>query len=396
MEMYFPQAEYETRWAKVYDELERRGYDKALVLGRSGGTYERCGDLLYLTNFYSTQSGHEQDTPIWSARAFNAAILAGREAPDLYVDEADTPMDLIATDRISWDVDTFAGIAKGLKQRGITGDVALVGYDFVPVKYFRQLEELVPEITWHPEDDLVESVRHIKSELELECYREAGVIATAGMDVLCEALLAGKTEAEAAGLSSAEIMRRGGSYDRYPLSHGDRMGYFQRNPLIGYSTDPVYEGDVFRAAVNGPIWQGYWLDPCRCGVTGNKPTDEQRALIEGNARIVNETIAMIRPGVSVKETAKFAERLTDELSGGGLDQGRQMWPIAGHGIGLFWEHPWIGSDIVTDEEVFHENMVLGIEGFLSDEKIGSCSFEQNVIVTATGTELITTTPMLFW
>jgi Xaa-Pro aminopeptidase len=396
MEMYFPQQEYEDRWKRAYEEIERRGYAAAVVWGRSGGTYERCGDVLYLTNFYSTHSGHEQDTALWSARSFAAVILADDEQPELHSDEADSPLDLLATDRLDWHMDVIAGVAAALKARGLRGKVAMVGTDFLPVKYARQLEALVPEIEWCPEDDLIERVRRIKSPRELDCYREAGELASAGMDLLCEGLLAGKTEAEAASISAAEIMRRGGSFDRYPLSHGDRMQYFQRNPLIGYSTDPCEPGDLFRAAFYGPIWQGYWLDPCRSSVVGGRPSEAQRALVEDNARIVEHTIGLIEPGVSVRETAIAAERLTNELSGGALDQGGQMWPIAGHGVGLFWERPWIGSKLVDDEEVYEEGMVLGIEGFLTHEGVGSTSFEQNLIVVAGGTELLTTTPMLFW
>jgi Xaa-Pro dipeptidase len=396
MKMYFPQDEYEARWARAYEQLAEQGYEAAVVWGRSGGTYERCNDILYLTNFYSTHSGQEQDTVLWSARSFAAVILAGGEKPELHTDEADSPMDLLATDRIDWHMDVIEGVAKALRARGLSGDVAMVGSDFLPVKYARQLEELVPEIEWHTEDEMIERVRRIKSPRELDCYREAGEIATAGMDLLCEALLAGKTEAEAAAISAAEIMRRGGSFDRYPLSHGDRMQYFQRNPLIGYSTDPCEEGDLFRAALYGPIWQGYWLDPCRSSVVGARPDASQKSLVEDNAQIVEHTIGLIEPGASVRETALSAERLTKELSGGAMDQGGQMWPIAGHGIGMFWERPWIGSQLVDDEEVFEENMVLGIEGFLAHEGVGSTSFEQNVIVVPGGTELLTTTPMLFW
>jgi Xaa-Pro dipeptidase len=396
MEMYFPKDEYQERWRRVYEEMSARGYDAAVVWGRSGGTYERCGDVLYLTNFYSTHSGHEQDTKIWSARSFACVILANGEEPALHSDEADSPRDLIATERIDWHMDPTDGVGKALKERGITGKVAFVGWDFFPVKYARQLEELTPQIEFVPEDKLIESVRKTKSPRELQCYREGGEIVTAGMDILCEALLAGKTEAEAAGLSAAEIMKRGGNFDRYPLSHGDRMDYFQRNPLIGYSTDPMAEGDLFRSAVNGPIWQGYWLDPCRSSVVGAKPTPEQKALVEGNARIVEETIDRIAPGVNVKEVCLAADKLTEELSQGAEDQGRQMWPICGHGVGLFWEFPWLGSELVEDDEVFEEGMVLGIEGFLAMPGAGSTSFEQNVIVTAEGTELLTPTPMLFW
>ena len=40
---YFPQDEYESRWARVEQEMKRRGYEAAVVWGRSGGSFDRCG-----------------------------------------------------------------------------------------------------------------------------------------------------------------------------------------------------------------------------------------------------------------------------------------------------------------------------------------------------------------
>lgn len=272
----------------------------------------------------------------------------------------------------------------------------MVGSDTLPIKYARQLEQALPGVTWTWEDDLVETVRRIKSPRELDCYREAGEIATAAMDVLIKALLVGKTEAEAAADSAHEIMRRGGSFDRYVLSFGDRIEYFQRNPLYGYSLDAPEDGELFRAGFYGPIWQGYWLDPCRCAVTGGKPNDGQRALVEQNASIVEAVIDVMRPGLPVVELAELGEKMTRDLGGGLLDQAGEMWPIIGHGVGLFWERPWIGTDLLAGDEVLEENMVFGIETFLAHEGVGSTAFESNVIVTAEGTELLTANPMLYW
>jgi Xaa-Pro dipeptidase len=393
--LYFPPDEYEERWRRVNSEISARGYDAAVIWGRSAGTYERYGDIHYLTGFYSTHSGHEQDTKLWNARAFAAAIMDGGE-PELHTDEADTPADLVATENVQWHWDPIAGVAEAVRKRGITGRVAFVGSDFLPVKYYRQLEAATPGIEWVPEDLLVEKVRQIKSPRELDCYREAGEIATVGLDTLFDRLLAGHTEAESAAAAAAEVIRRGGSYHMIPISHGETIETFCRQPLTGYSLDAPKPGDMVRGWVYGPIWQGYWLDPGRTSVCDPKSAgQEQRDLIESCANIVEEVIAAIRPGVRVKEICEIGDRLTEE-AGGEKDQAGSMWPIYGHGVGHFWQFPWIGSDLIEGDEVFEQDMVLGIEAFLAHHGVGSAGFEQNLIVTADGTELLTKTPMLFW
>ena len=55
---YFPADEYHDRWRRVNARMAEAEFETAVVWGRSAGTYERCGDVLYLTNFYGTSSGH--------------------------------------------------------------------------------------------------------------------------------------------------------------------------------------------------------------------------------------------------------------------------------------------------------------------------------------------------
>lgn len=396
MKPYFSQSEYERRWSATYEEMSRRGYDVAIVFGRSAGTYERSGNIVYLTNFYSTHSGAEGDTPAWSGRGYAAAILTGGEAPDLHTDEADSPPDLIATDRVQWHWDVFGELGELLTNRGIEGKVAFVGSDFIPVKFADKLKQATPQIEWVPEDDLVETVRRIKSEEELTCYREGAEIVTAGLNALFEGLRGDMTEAQAAGAAANEVLSRGGAYHMIPINHGDRIQYFCRNPQTGYSLEKPKDGDLVRGWVYGPIWQGYWLDPGRTTVKG-KPSDAQRELVEQTANIVDTLITKIKPGVKVMDIAREGEQMT-EAAGGGKDQAAIMWPLFGHGVGQFWEEPWIGTTLLWrgESETFEQNMVLGVEAFLAHEGVGSAGFEQNVIVTASGCELLTKTPMLFW
>jgi len=112
---YFPIDEYEHRWRLVHAEMQRRGFDTAVVWGRSGGNYCRCGDVLYLVNYYGNSSGQGLDTPFTNARSFAAVILEGGKPPELQSDEAWPRTDLIATDRIEWSRNTIDAVAQSLK-----------------------------------------------------------------------------------------------------------------------------------------------------------------------------------------------------------------------------------------------------------------------------------------
>jgi Xaa-Pro aminopeptidase len=392
---YFPQAEYEARWERAHAEMNRRGIETVVVWSRSGGTYDRCADVLYLTNYYSSASGQETDNPLNRARSFAAVILEAGETPELHIDGPDDRNHLIATDRMAWHHDPIKGVADALNERNITGPVAFVGTDFFPVKYWQALSDATPKIDWRPADDLVQTLRRIKSPRELDCFREAGAIATRVLDILMTGLVGGKTEAEAVADAVHEIIRSGGACQMIPVAHGEEIGYWCTNPLTGCSTERPAKGDLVRGWVDSIIYQGYWLDPGRTAVAGRSPRPEQQELLEACIGIVEGVIEAVRPGASVLEVARLGDRLSDAVRVG-QDQMSDQWPLYGHGTGLYWEHPYIGTTMCDPEAVFEAGMVLGIEAFLSHEGVGTAAFEQNLIVGAEGNELLIHAPMLGW
>lgn len=394
VEMYFPKEEYENRWRRVYEDMATLGYEVAVVWGRSAGSYDRCGDVLYLTNFYSGHSAHEYDTPLWQARSYAAVILQRGEAPELHTDEAGYPIDLLATDRYHWHMDPIKGVIDAVKAHKIRGKVALVGADTLPLKYGKQLEAATPEINWADEERLIRNVRCKQSHRELNCLREAGEIVTRGMDKVMKALVTGKTEAEAVALGTAEVMKYGGFLQYIRCSHGDRIQYWTRNPITGFSTDPIRNGDLVRVWFMGPMKEGYFMDPARTTVCGAKPTREQRDLVEDCADIINGVIGAMKPGVRARELGRVGRALL-EKHGGEIEGAAAQWPLFGHRQGLFWDS-WIGTEISDDDDILEANTACSSEAFLVREGVGLAGFEQNLIITEDGVEMLTKTPMMYW
>jgi Xaa-Pro aminopeptidase len=392
---YFPIDEYEMRRAKVEKEMVRRGYSACVIWGRGGGFHERGQDTLYLTNYYSGASGQEPDNALLNARSFCALIMEAGKEHELHVDMPGRRPDLYAIDRIEDHFDPVKGVAEALKRRKIGGKVAIVGTDILPHKYAKQLFDMTKDIDWVAEEDLVAVVRRYKSPRELACYREGGVIATRAITKYMEGLIGGKRESDAAADAAGEIIRAGGTYLMLPCNHGATTQYWLRQPLTGYSTDAPDKGDIVRGWLLGPIHQGYYLDPGRTAVCGGRPKQDQKELIEATANIVNSIVAMIKPGVKIRDLALHGEKMTRD-AGGGNDQTSAQWPLYGHNLGLFWEDPYVSTHMCKDSDVVAVDMVFGIEAFLGREGVGAAGFEQNLIVTEKGAELLTTAPMIWW
>ncbi len=82
-------------------------------------------------------------------------------------------------------------------------------------------------------------------------------------------------------------MRAGGGFHRIDIHHGaDTEHHVVNMDLYGYHTTPPRHGDLVRAWIMGPIFEGYWLDPGRSLICGNQPTGDQRALLEGAVEVV--------------------------------------------------------------------------------------------------------------
>src|SRR4051794_41120053 len=134
--MPFPREEYERRWAALEQELDRLGYDKAVIWGRSGGSYDRAGHITYLTNFASHSSGQE-----WSSggaaigRSLAALLLRRGQEPELHIAEPVSTVEprYVATSQIAEHLqDLGAGLVERLKELRVEGRVAYLGDDFLP------------------------------------------------------------------------------------------------------------------------------------------------------------------------------------------------------------------------------------------------------------------------
>jgi Xaa-Pro aminopeptidase len=147
--------------------------------------------------------------------------------------------------------------------------------------------------------------------------------------------------------------------------------------------------------IYGPVFQGYWSDPGRTVIVGGKGTSRQRDLIARANDIVTELMEAMRPGVEVGEIVRRGNELRAATATSD-DQPGKMWPIYGHGVGLFWEDPWLHEDNTKDTTTFHEGQTASTEVFLHWPDVGSAGVEQNFIIGADGPELLTTTDLECW
>ena len=393
--LVFSATEYESRWKKVEMEMSIRGLETAVIWGRTASTFDRAADVIYLTNYFSTKVGQGFDSGKFSARAYCAVLFRVGFEPILIADDPDVRKEVVAVSDFRVADNPVATLVDTLTSLKISGKVGFVGSDFFPMKYWNELQKITPNLTWEICDNLVRAQRLIKSEEEQEVIRIGGQIASPAMTRMMKALLSGKTEAEAAGLAAHDIVSAGGVIDKIQVSHGDTIGFTCGDPLTGYRKVAPNSGDLFRAFLIGPMYQGYYLDPGRTAVCGNKPSSDQINILEACENIISSMAASIKPGVSFEDAAKVGDKMVSDF-GPDADPAAEKFPFFGHPHGLYFEGPpYISTVLEHKNAKFETGMLIGLEAFLARKGVGNVGFEQNYLVKENGLELITTTPMLW-
>src|SRR5580658_7789554 len=257
----FAPEEYRARWARVHQAMTAQGHDYLLIWQRGAGGFDRVGDVWWLTNFVMNGSGQDPASEeIAAPYTFSAVLMRRGREPELHVGLPTEDLDLsrvVCGEVISHPKNLMTGLAAYLSTQGIEGRIAVVGDDVLPGMYDRLLRRHTPQIQWHADETFLLGPQSIKSARELEAYRTAGDMVTRALTAACESLLTGHSSAEAAAAAGAILMRAGGGFHRIDIHHGaDTEHRVVSMDLYGYDTTPPMTGDMVRAWIMGPIFQG--------------------------------------------------------------------------------------------------------------------------------------------
>jgi Xaa-Pro aminopeptidase len=403
--MSFQPDEYRGRWARVWNSMQAKGYEWLLVWQRGAGAYDRVGDVFWLTRFVMNGSGQDPASEEYGAPyTFSAVLMRRGSEPELHVGLPEAELDLsgVACGRVvSHAQNLMQGLAQHLAAAGVEGRVALVGDDVLPGLYDRQLRRATPQIEWRSDETLLLAAQRIKTHAELEVFRRAGALVTEALTALVEALRAGTSSAEAAARAAAALVRGGGGYHRIDIHHGaaaERTIVSQN--LYGYDTALPRTGELARAWIFGPILEGYWLDPGRTVTCGAASTEAQRNLLAGCVEVVDGIVRAMKPGITPRELGALGAQLARRH--GYFDHPQPRVPL-GHGLSTNFipytipmgEGDPDPSGAFQYDEPLAAGMVMASELFLTHPGVGTAGFEQNVIITPDGCELLTRTPMLY-
>ncbi len=300
--------------------MEAANLDALLIAGK-GHWWTGRGYLRYFTDFHMW--GHDgllcipkDGEPFL---VFSSYAVAERIAARGWV--TDTAGDVYIAPRM----------VERMQAHGITrGRVGLVGRRFIlSVGNYEELVGGLPQVEWVDADDLMNHVRAIKSELEIQQNRELWTLAKSAMERFVEVVEPGRPQRELAS-HAAEVALAGGARDL--------LIFMGEEPAATPPSDaPVRLNDILRYHMEILGESGHW-----CELTVNlayrQPTDLELKLMESEIKGQEILHRMAKPGVRPSElAAAFEASLRDD----GWELGPPTTAFDFHGQGMDCiEYPW--------------------------------------------------------
>jgi Xaa-Pro aminopeptidase len=280
---------------------------------------------------------------------------------------------------------------------------AIVDFDF-PLGMAERLRGDGVRLTVDDED--IKRRRRAKTHAELEGIRRAQAAAQAGMAAAAALLARARASGDGKLLLDGEVLRAEtvrAAIQEAVAARGARVGpdVIVASVWQGTGHEPGSGPLPAGLPIEIDLWpqdedSGCWGDMTRTFVAAGEPPEEARR----QERLVREALqaayAAIRPGVTGRELHALAcepferEGYRTQRTGPGDDLAEGFQFSLGHGVGLeVHEDPALGQ---AGREPLVEGDVLAVEPGLWDRQTGGVRFEDLVLVTADGYELLNDFP----
>lgn len=373
--MVFPAAEFEGRLSRLRHNLAAIGVDAMLV--------HIPENIYYLTGYqtpgyYSYQClivPVDGETTVVT-RKLEATNVSGISYADAVVPFEDT------ADPAKACADAVLAMGLGGKRIGIEMDAWFLS----PKRYFELERQL--STTFVDASGSVETLRLVKSPLELETIREATAIANAGMAAALATIKPGVTENDVAAEVLATVTREGSVYTSLPpfITSGDRSWRAHST----WEGRRLEEGDPVYLEISGTV-KRYSGAIMRTAIAG-RASDRQKRI---SATIIEGLLAGIdkmRPGNTSGDVDR-ACRSVFERDGIAQDFRHRT----GYSIGISFPPDWGEGHIAAlrdrDPLVLEAGMVFHSPPGVLIEGEAGFGFSDTVIIGEDGPEPLSPLPL---
>ncbi|MFT7555926.1 MAG: creatinase, partial [Planctomycetota bacterium] len=374
-------------------EMQRRQRDLRQVMEQSDVEAiiaTSFHNTLYYSNFWMTPFGRGHFAVL--PRNGDGALIAPRI-------EFDRPAKYSWFDdvRIYWDVrspldGSIKLIAEALADRGITSGRIGIEHEYITLGFFQSLKIALPDCEFVDVTLPIMETQIIKSDEEIALIRNGAQVAVVGAEAFMAAIDVGVTEVEVARAAVAamedemrvrfpdfEVQEDTFSWcqtgvERSYVAHGpNTWNPIERNQLLSLN--------VF------PMIVGYYHLLERSVYFGDLP-DTVRKPLQAQIDAHHAGIKALKPGVRFNQIDDVVDPIFEKA---GYLEDRTFG--TGHSFGIMSR--WYGRDEIGEMRPYNDrpleaNMIVSIEPMISVEGIGGFRHADMLLITETGSELLTT------
>ena len=375
--MTIPRKEYDLRVENVQKGMREREIDCLIVHACEC----ESANVRYLTNFWAVFDFAGVVVP----REGKPILLTG--GPESYdfakefaqIDDIRVHPMYVETSAPEFDKPAdaydFSMILDEMRQRFPVRKIGIANPNILPYKIMEDIKKGAGAgVAYVDAADVIMQCRWYKSDTEIDLLREAYRITEAGIIRAVDFIQPGVREWEVEAAWRSAVYKQGAEGTSYAVWVTSGPSTYQS---LCKSTDRVIEKNTMVQLSLGAKYNGYCGNMCRGIVLGKIP-DRHTKMMQVCTESLNDTIAMMRPGV---EFAEVYEKFMAKLNKNGFS-GLNLYGPA-HGTGLQEvDGPWVDN---RSNMVFAPNMVFNIDVWIADSEYG-IRYEDGVLVTKTGLE----------
>lgn len=263
--------------------------------------------------------------------------------------------------------DTFESIGVKNPKR-----IGLAGYLCTNMAMYEGLKKCFPEAEIINADDIMTTLRSVKSPAELACLREGLRLGEIALEAMLNVVKPGMTELELTGVAVDALYRNGAESEAHTVySFGGKK---TTNAISRATHRKLEKGDIVQINVGGRV-DGYSPSVGRPICLG-KMTDQQRRLIEFGREMHYKTYEWVQAGTVAGEVATKYEKFVKDA---GMGEYYLYGPC--HGLGMIEvEKPWMET---CSEYTLKPNMTFQADTFFADKDFG-LRWENGLVVTESG------------
>lgn len=363
-----PVSEYHDRVRRTREEMKKEGYD-ALILFSDPA---RMVNVRWVANYRSFDGVYPNPAIVFLPLEGDLTLFAGADLLPYARDE-------------TWIEDVrgarqeLGGVLRDFETKSQPDKIGIAGYQYLDLEFWEIIKGALQK-TPVEKTTIVDRLKAIKSENEIQLMKIAGQLADQGLADLRDNIKEGMTEREAVRICLTSMFMHGAdtqAFDMMVQSGENSAKYFLARPR----DKVICKGELLLVDI-GCRYKGYASDMAR-GIAFGEVSKEQEKLLEVTLQAWLAGIEGLKPGMPASASDQYINAVLEEA---GYLHGHGEGRSCGHGTGMDPEEeiPSMGSN-----QTLQENMSVSYEVTIQIPGVGGSRVEDGVIIRKDGPEFLT-------